>query len=109
MLADGPIADALALFRQLLEQRFGPRLLGLTLFGSHARGEAGPDSDVDVLVLVDELSGAERRAIYELGGEVYVQTMVAIAPLAMTQYEHEEMIRLERLLVQDIEREGVAL
>jgi predicted nucleotidyltransferase len=32
---------------------FGDRLLGVVLFGSYARGEAGTDSDVDLLVVVD--------------------------------------------------------
>lgn len=31
---------------------FNPRRI--ILFGSHARGEAGPDSDFDLLVVVDE-------------------------------------------------------
>lgn len=32
---------------------FGERLKGVLLFGSEARGEARPDSDIDVLVLLD--------------------------------------------------------
>jgi len=37
-----------------LRQRFGVRRLGL--FGSWARGDAGPDSDVDFLVEFDQTS-----------------------------------------------------
>ncbi len=32
-------------------KKFHPRQV--ILFGSHARGEAGPDSDVDLLVVMD--------------------------------------------------------
>jgi predicted nucleotidyltransferase len=35
----------------------------VVLFGSFARGEAREDSDVDVLVLVKELSQAEARVV----------------------------------------------
>jgi len=31
------------------------------LFGSHARGEAGPDSDLDLLVIVSDDAAPERR------------------------------------------------
>ena len=41
--------------RQELEERFG--ICSLALFGSVARGEAGPDSDVDVLVEFRETPG----------------------------------------------------
>lgn len=38
--------------RQELEERFG--VCSLDLFGSSARGEAGPESDVDILVELRE-------------------------------------------------------
>ncbi len=37
---------------------FNPRRV--ILFGSHARGEAGPDSDYDLLVVVDEDTPPEK-------------------------------------------------
>jgi uncharacterized protein len=38
---------------------YGPRLQGLVLFGSHARGDAGPESDVDIAII---LEGQWRRS-----------------------------------------------
>jgi predicted nucleotidyltransferase len=35
-----------------LETTYGDRLVKLVLFGSHARGEADPESDVDVLMVL---------------------------------------------------------
>jgi len=40
-----------------LGEAFGDRLSGVVLYGSEARGEASPDSDIDVLVLLRERSG----------------------------------------------------
>ena len=37
--------------------------LRIILFGSAARGEMGPDSDLDVLVIVPD--GADRKALWE--------------------------------------------
>ena len=39
-------------YRRRLEEIYGPRLLGLVLFGSRARDDADPDSDIDVLIIL---------------------------------------------------------
>jgi predicted nucleotidyltransferase len=38
----------------------------IILFGSHARGDAGPDSDVDLLIVMP-VSGSKRRKAVEIG------------------------------------------
>ena len=47
-----------------LVDRFDPDQI--ILFGSHARGEAGPDSDVDLLVVMP-VSGSKREKQIEMG------------------------------------------
>ena len=49
------VLSFLSFHRQELEECFG--ISSLALFGSVARGEAGPDSDVDVLVEFHETPG----------------------------------------------------
>ena len=44
-----------ALVLQTLIAAFGERLKAVVLFGSYARGEARPDSDHDLLVVIDNL------------------------------------------------------
>jgi uncharacterized protein len=39
--------------RERLQKAYGQRLRGVVLYGSEARDEARPDSDIDVLVLLD--------------------------------------------------------
>jgi len=39
--------------KSILQDAFGPRLRGVILYGSEARGTAEPDSDVDLLVLLE--------------------------------------------------------
>jgi predicted nucleotidyltransferase len=45
-------------------KRFHPERV--ILFGSHARGEAGPDSDVDLLVVMP-VEGSKREKAVEIG------------------------------------------
>lgn len=45
-------------------------VLELALFGSHARGDAGPDSDVDFLVELEEKSFDRYMALRELLEEI---------------------------------------
>jgi predicted nucleotidyltransferase len=45
-------------------ERFDPEKI--ILFGSHARGEAGPDSDVDLLVVMS-VTGSKRKKMVEIG------------------------------------------
>jgi predicted nucleotidyltransferase len=48
------VAALLADLKRRLERRFGERFGALYLFGSRARGDHEPDSDVDVAVILDQ-------------------------------------------------------
>ncbi|WP_407518732.1 nucleotidyltransferase family protein [Methylobacterium oryzisoli] len=49
---DAQAAVALARFAADVRRHYGPRLLGLYLFGSRSRGDARPESDADVAVIL---------------------------------------------------------
>ncbi|HEY3822681.1 MAG TPA: nucleotidyltransferase domain-containing protein [Polyangiaceae bacterium] len=87
--------------------RFGGRLLELRLFGSYARGDWGADSDVDVLVVVDGLTHAERREVSDLAEDVYFQTLVRVSPLALSGDEMHTLRAREYLIATEIARDGV--
>jgi len=53
--------DYVAVMAERLAERFAP--LRIILFGSRARGEAGPDSDVDLLVVLPEVADKRRAAV----------------------------------------------
>jgi len=50
------IRSILAELNKGLKSLYGRRLVALYLFGSYARGEADPESDIDVLIVLDEVS-----------------------------------------------------
>ena len=44
-----------------LQTIYGPRLKGMYLFGSRARGDAEDDSDIDVAVVLSDYASASRE------------------------------------------------
>jgi len=54
-------ADAIALMTERIRHACNPRRI--VLFGSRARGQAGPGSDVDLLVVLDHITDRRREAV----------------------------------------------
>jgi uncharacterized protein len=100
---------ALQELRAFLDQRFGARVRELSIFGSAARGERHEDSDVDVLVVVDDLTSAERREIAWFSGELLTRHDVLIAPLAMSTAHRQELRDRELGISRELDRDGIAL
>jgi predicted nucleotidyltransferase len=84
-------------------------VLDVRLFGSRVRGEATPDSDLDVFVEVESLTPALRRQIDEIAWEVGFEWDTIIAPVVVTREELEHGPLRASPLMLNIEREGVSL
>ncbi|MBI3180535.1 MAG: nucleotidyltransferase domain-containing protein [Myxococcales bacterium] len=105
--------SALAEYVGRLKQHFGPRLERAVLFGSRARGDAGEESDIDVLVLLrsdEQAVGADRNAVWELLSALWRERgFEPIAPVVMTTAQYKELIRRERRFPKDLDAEGIVL
>ena len=102
-----PAADpVLAEVVRRLQELYHPEQI--YLFGSTARGESGPDSDYDLMVVVPDStpvalrdSGRAYKAIWRLG--------VATDVLVWTRSDFEERLPLKASLPSTIAREGKLL
>ena len=56
--------------KQDLIQLYGDRLVHLTLFGSQARGDQEPESDIDVLVVLRSQSAYRTESRVNVGEEI---------------------------------------
>jgi predicted nucleotidyltransferase len=92
-----------------VRRRFGGRVKAVVLFGSFARGDAGPDSDVDVMVLVEGMTPSERGEVFDLAAAVGLDHALAVEAFAPAPEEYAWLVRHERRIVRDIDRDGVAL
>jgi len=59
----------------------------IILFGSHARGQAGPDSDVDLLIVMP-VEGSKRRKATEIDG-VLSDRRISLDLIVVTPEEFE--------------------
>lgn len=93
--------------RAWLEQRFARRLQHCMLFGSRARGEGHEFSDLDVLVVVDDLTSAEANETAARCGDLMTEHQVLVSPLALSSRRWSELIAGERRIAREILRDGV--
>jgi len=96
-------------FKRDLEARLPGRVLDVRVFGSIARGEGTEDSDLDILVLVEDLDLNTRRTIFDIAFDIDFATgfVLPLAPLPMTRERYEHLRRRELLIALEIERDGV--
>lgn len=79
------------------------------LFGSKARGTADPESDLDVLFVLDSLNWEAERSVYEICFHASVRHDILIAPMVMSRAETESPLARSTPFFQTVEKEGVLL
>ncbi len=91
-----------------LREIYGPRLKHLILFGPEARGDAGPESDVDLLVLLEEpitsIEEAKRTSPVATQAAAYRDTA-----LSFVHMSEEEFARGRSPLVWSVREDGIDL
>lgn len=94
--------------RSRLESAFGARLRGLVLYGSRARGTPPPDSDVDVLVL---LEGPVRlgRDVHTAVAAIYPLQLETDAPIHTVPVDAADYEAQDFALYRNARKEGIAL
>jgi predicted nucleotidyltransferase len=88
--ASDPVQDSIREMVRLIVARFHPDKI--ILFGSHARGQAGPDSDVDLLIVMP-VEGSKRRKATEIDGTLADRTipldLIVVTPEEFEQASHQ--------------------
>jgi hypothetical protein len=104
-----PAEAALTEFLAWLRGHFGERVREIKLFGSRARLEAHAESDVDVLVAVQDLTSTERREIGQQAGDAMTHHGVLLSPLCMSTAHLASLRARGRGIAQEIDRDGIPL
>lgn len=109
VVSEEQVRTALAVLKERLTGFLGDSLVKLALYGSRARGDHDPDSDVDVAVIVRGLDRDLKKRIYEMVAEIEVDRLVALSTLVLSESDYQSLLARERRTALDIEEEGIPL
>ncbi|MBI4775137.1 MAG: nucleotidyltransferase domain-containing protein [Deltaproteobacteria bacterium] len=94
--------------KRLLQKKV--KLHRMILFGSRARGDAEPDSDMDVLVVLDEpVSRESRRIVSDYAWETGFEAGIVVAPVVVSRDDWENGPDRESLLAKAVREEGMPI
>ena len=101
--------QALTEFVQRLREQFDGGLSSALLFGSRARGEGSPDSDLDVLVVVTSKDWRVHKHVRYLAADICLKYDLELSPRVWSTAHLREMERLQTHLYQNIRQDGINL
>ena len=103
------LSAVLAEIKTRLSALLGSRLERMFLYGSRARGDYGPESDIDIAIIVEELDRKMKDKILETVAEVELAYLTPVSALVLSQESFTSLLRRERRIALDIEREGIPI
>ena len=82
----------------------------IVLYGSRARGQAGPESDMDLLVLINqEVTSEITRSIRDMLYEIGLQNDLVVSVIVRSFDVWNSPIWQATALCKEVEREGIEL
>jgi predicted nucleotidyltransferase len=105
--------QALKRYVEFVRSHYGARLHEVLLFGSRARGDARPDSDFDVAIILDDGDWkfwTEKLRLADLAYDTLIDDGLSIQawPIERSVWEHPES-HSRRRFVEAIRRDGLRL
>lgn len=92
--------------RAELQKIYGGRLKNVYLYGSAARDQLTPDSDIDIAIILNEIGDryTEHKRVSQLGADISLQNDTVVLFLFASQKEFEAG---QRAIFRNIAREGI--
>jgi len=101
--------SALLQFKAGLEQALSGQLIELKLFGSKARGDDQPDSDVDVLVIVASDDWRICDTVYDIATDILLQTDLCISPKVISKNKFDQLRKEHTSFIRNVSRDAVTV
>ena len=96
-------------YRNALAERHPGAVHRLLIYGSKARGDCHPESDLDVLLIVEDTARDLKRRLRQIGYGLATTSLVTPSILAYTQKEWEERKRLGFPFQLAVEHEAISV
>ena len=101
--------SALQQFKADLNQAIGNQLIELKLFGSKARGDDRPDSDIDLLVIVTTDDWRICDVVYGIATDILLQTDISISPKVISKNRLEQIQKEDTFFLRNISRVAITV
>lgn len=103
--------DRLAIeeFRDRVQEFLGGRVLAIKLFGSKARGEDISESDIDILVVVTEITPGLKDQVVDIAFDVNLCHDVYISPRVVPLHVFQDPLWRATPFIQNVEKEGILI
>lgn len=104
---NAPLETILTDLRSRLKALYGLRLDRVILFGSRARGDAEPDSDIDVMIVLKERvedRGAEKERYMAVAADLSLKYATVIMPFVTDVRTYASS---DFSLFENVRREGI--
>lgn len=107
-MANSPLNKLLAQLRDEFQNLYGSRLVKVVLYGSQARQQALPDSDIDVLVVLEGSVSAieEIHRVSEIVATLSLKYDRVISCVFVSEIQYQ---REQSQFMKNIQREGIAV
>ncbi|RKO66011.1 nucleotidyltransferase domain-containing protein [Desulfofundulus salinus] len=96
-------------FSSKVKSSLGKNLLDLKLFGSKSTGKFHEESDIDILVVVNERDEQLLDAISEILLDVELKYNSMLSPVVLTAAEFLQNQKHQTLFYHEVARDGVTL
>ena len=84
-------------------------VVSIKLFGSKARGDSEPDSDIDIYILLREISPDIREHIFDITFNINLKYDLYISPRVIGLETYKNPIFRVTPFIQSIEQEGIPI
>jgi uncharacterized protein len=101
--------QALDLFGTHLRRRLPGVVERVELFGSKARGDSHPESDIDILVVLDAASPSNKDAVYDAVMDTLLARGIYLSVLVYDRTEYDHLMSLRTPFMQNVAQEGIVL
>ena len=96
-------------FADEIRSLFGDRVEKILLYGSYARGEESPGSDVDIAVLLAEKRREDRKKVQELAEEWMQETELRFSARVFEKDDFDEKVEEGYSFYKNVKEEGVEI
>ena len=96
-------------FAATLRERWGSEILEIHLFGSKARGDAGPESDVDLLIVTERGDWKLKDEIGRVATSILLSEGIYLSIKVLGRTLYRRFVALDAPFIKNVLSEGISV